>query len=183
MLNTQNNNDKYTSQTLISYEGPFFIDLLTMFGNYLKMYTLNDLPAQKKLFKIYVELAQNVAFYSEDYYTLTNENKHIGIGELNLQEVNNQMRLTTRNMVKVKDANILSQRCSIINNTVIEELKELKRELRSSSPSYKYGARIGLVQAKILSRNNLEYSILEKNRDYSIFKITVKVDKNEKHRD
>ena len=181
MPNITDKNNVVTSRTLISYEGPFFIDLLTMFGNYLKMYTTDDLFAQKKLFKIYVELAQNVSFYSEEYYTLKNENRHIGIGELNLQEINNQYRFTTRNMVKVKDANILSQRCSIINNSDIEHLKELKSELRGSSPSYKYGARIGLVQAKILSNNNLEYSILEKNRDFSIFKITVKIDKNEKH--
>jgi len=178
--------DKYKAENqnavnLFSYEGPFFIDLLTMFGNYMKMYTQHNLFLQKKLFKIYVEMAQNVSFYSEEYYTLKNENRRIGIGELNLQDVNDQYRFTTKNMVKAKDANILTERCEIINNSNIEELKELKGELRKSSPGYKFGARIGLVQAKIISNNNLEYNIIEKNRELSIFKLTVKINSDEKH--
>ena len=51
----------HNNLSFISYEGPFFIDLLTMMGNYLKLYTFDHPVAQKKLFKIYVELAQNVS--------------------------------------------------------------------------------------------------------------------------
>jgi len=150
-----------------------------MFGNYLKLYTTEYPTSQKKLFKIYVELAQNVANYAEDAYVLKNENRHVGIGELFLSDKDHYYRFTTKNIVKARDAKVLSQRCEIINNSDYEELKELKRELRRSSPGAKFGARIGLVHAKILSGNNLEYSIIERNREYSIFKITAKVDKYE----
>ncbi|MFO8236635.1 MAG: SiaB family protein kinase [Bacteroidales bacterium] len=167
-----------SSHNLLSYEGPFFIDLLTIFGNYIKIYLQNNCNAQKKLFKIYVELAQNVAFYSEEFHILKNENKKIGIGEMNLKETDGEFRFTTRNLVKAKDASILSQRCEIINNSNLEQLKELKRELRTSSPGEKYGARIGLVQAKLISKNNIEYSLLKTNKNYSIFKITAKINNN-----
>ncbi|MFP4448356.1 MAG: SiaB family protein kinase [Bacteroidales bacterium] len=169
---------KSTTENLLSYEGPFFIDLLTIFGNYIKLYLKNNLIAQKKLFKIYVELAQNVAFYSEESYLLKNENKKIGIGEMNLKETDTDFRFTTRNLVKSKDAKILSQRCEIINDSDFNKLKELKRNLRMSSPGEKYGARIGLIQAKLISKNNIEYSLIEKNKDYSIFKITAKINNN-----
>lgn len=168
-------------QSLIAYEGPFFIDLLTIFGNYLKIMTENNTLIQKKLFKIYVELSQNVAYYAEEFINLENESKRIGIGELRVTEDPAQYQLMTKNLVKVRDANVLSQRCDIINNSALNDLKGLKRELRKSSESNKLGARIGLVQARLISNNPLEFQLIEKNRYYSYFKLMVKFDKNEQH--
>jgi len=164
---------------LLFYEGPFFIDLLTIFGNYLKLYTNKYPVSQKKLFKIYVELVQNVANYAEETYHLQNEDREIGVGEFYLTDRETHYRLTTKNVVKAKDARVLSQRCEIINNSDFYQLKELKRELRKTSPGVKFGARIGLVHAKLISENNLEYTTIEQNRNVSIFKITAKVDKYE----
>ncbi len=167
------------TRNLIFYEGPFYIDLLTIFGNYLKFYT-HDYPlAQKKLFKIYVELTQNVSNYSEEYILSKNENRRIGMGEMKLTDHQSQYYITTKNIVKLRDANILSQRCEIINSSSKEHLKELKRELRKSSPGEKFGARIGIVSAKLISNNNIDYNIIENDREYSIFKITAKINKNE----
>ena len=166
---------------LFTYEGPFFIDLLTMFGNYLKMMTTKHPFIQKKIFRIYVELSQNVANYAEEFIKLQHEQKRIGIGELRIAEDKNQYLLTTKNLVRVKDGNVLSQRCEIINNASAEHLKDLKRELRKSSTGYKLGARIGLVQARLISGNPLDYNILEKNKDFSYFKLTVKFNKHEQY--
>lgn len=168
-----------TDRNLIAYEGPFFIDLLTIFGNHLKILTERDPISQKKLFKIYVELSQNVAHYAEEYIIIKSESKKIGIGELRITESTDEYILTTKNLVKIKDANVLSQRCEIINNSPIDHLKNLKRELRKSSAGYKLGARIGLVQAKLISNNNLDFDIIEKDREYSYFKLAVKFDKYE----
>lgn len=176
----------YTSDVnhnLIAYEGPFFIDLLTMFGNYLDILTDNNTNNRKKIFKVYMELSQNVANYSEEYILLENKTKKVGIGELRVNEDNSYFRLTTKNLVNHKDANVLLQRCHIINNSSVEHLKDLKRELRKTATGIKLGARIGLLQAKLISNNNLEFGILEKNRNYSYFKLTVKFNKNEKHSD
>jgi hypothetical protein len=170
-----------TENSLIAYEGPFFIDLLTIFGNYIKILTKNYPLTQKKLFKIYVELSQNVSYYSEEYVSLKSESKKTGIGELRVSEDQEQYHLTTKNLVKLKDANVLSQRCDIINNSPPDHLKDLKRELRKSSGNPKLGARIGLVQAKLISKNNLDYDIIEKNKNYSYFKLTVKFDKDEQY--
>lgn len=177
--NTQMEFFNKNTRNLFYYEGPFYIDLLTIFGNHLKIYT-NSFPlAQKKLFKIYVELTQNVSYYSEEYILSKNDNRRIGMGEMQLTDHQNQYYITTKNIVKLQDANILSQRCEIINSSSKEYLKELKRELRKSSPGEKYGARIGLVSAKLISKNNIDYSIIENDRQYSLFKITAKIDKNE----
>lgn len=163
---------------VFTYEGPFFIDLLTMLGNYLKMMTSSHQAIQKKLFRIFVELTQNVSNYSEEYLQIHQDNKKVGIGELRIAEDQNFFLLTTQNLVRSHDANVLSQRCEIINQTPGEQLKDLKRELRKSSTGYMLGARIGLVQARLISMNPLDYTIFEKNKDYSYFKLTVKFDKD-----
>lgn len=170
-----------TNQSLIAYEGPFFIDLLTIFGNYLKIMTENNTLIQKKLFKIYVELSQNVAYYAEEYINVENESKKVGIGELRITEESDQYQLMTKNLVKIRDAKVLSQRCDIINNSALDDLKGLKRELRKNSESNKLGARIGLVQARLISNNPLDFDFIEKNRYYSYFKLMVKFDKNEQY--
>jgi len=163
---------------VFTFEGPFFIDLLTMLGNYLKMMTSSHQAIQKKLFRIFVELTQNVSNYSEEYLQINQDNKKVGIGELRIAEDQNFFLLTTKNLVRARDANVLSQRCEIINQTPADQLKDLKRELRKSSAGYMLGARIGLVQARLISMNPLDYIIFEKNMDYSYFKLTVKFDKD-----
>lgn len=167
-----------TDTLLFAYEGPFFIDTLTMLGKHLKNLTSKDISLQKKLFRVYIELAQNVSNYSEQYIQTAQNEKSTGIGEVWVKEDKNQYQLTTRNLVQQKDANILSQRCEIINNTDFSELRDLKRELRKSSTDQKLGARIGLVQARLISNTPLHYTILEENRNYSYFKLTVKFSKN-----
>lgn len=178
----QNHRDhRAPESTLLAYEGPFFIDLLTMLGNHLKVMTSRNLTLQKKLFRVFVELSQNVSNYAEQYIKLENDSKNIGIGEVRIREDKNHYLLTTKNLVKMTDANTLCQRCEIINNADFENLKNLKRELRKSSTGYKLGARIGLVQARLISNNPLNHHILEENRDYSYFKLTVKFSKNGEH--
>jgi len=167
--------------TLFAYEGPFYIDTLTLLGQHLKTLTSGNPHMQKKLFRVYVELTQNVANYAEQFIKNGSSEKPIGIGEVWVKQNINQYCLTTKNLVRQKDANILSQRCEIINTAKPENLRDLKRELRKSSSDQKLGARIGLVQARLISDNPLHYTILEENRYYSYFKLTVKFSKNGEH--
>lgn len=166
---------------LFAYQGPFFIDTLTTMGHHLKNLTSHNMPLQKKLFRVYVELTQNVSNYAEQCIPAEKKQKRIGIGEVGVKEDKNLYYLTTKNLVHRQDANILSQRCEIINSADLTHLKNLKRELRKSSTDHKLGARIGLVQARLISSNQLHYSILHQNREYSYFKLTVKFSKNGEH--
>lgn len=163
---------------VFTYEGPFFIDLLTILGNYLKMMTHHHPTIQKKIFRVFVELSQNVSNYSEEYIRMDQQQKRTGIGELRIAEDKDGFLLSTKNMVRKKDGNVLSQRCEIINNSSSDHLKDLKRELRKSSSGYKLGARIGLIQASLITQNPLDYNLIEKNKDFSYFKLTVKFNKD-----
>lgn len=166
-----------TSKTILSYKGPFYIELISVFG--MNIRNLNDAygNARKKLFKIFIELSQNVSNYSEDFHMVNNVQR-IGVGELVLKEYENSYQFTTTNQVKKTDANILAERCELVNASDQLKLRELKREQRLNSPGEKFGARIGLIQAVMLSKNKLEYNIEDINNNYSYFSLTVTIDKN-----
>ncbi len=166
-----------TGKTILSYKGPFYIELISVFGTNIRNFNDSFSNARKKLFKIFIELSQNVSNYSEDFHMVNNVQR-IGVGELTLKETDASYVFTTRNQVKDKDASILAERCELVNASDQLKLRELKREQRLNSPGEKFGARIGLIQAVMLSKNKLEYHIDQINEKFSYFSLTVKVDKN-----
>lgn len=166
-----------TGKTILSYKGPFYIELISVFGTNIRNFNDSFSNARKKLFKIFIELSQNVSNYSESFHMVNNVQR-IGVGELTLKETDTSYVFTTRNQVKDKDANILAERCELVNASDQLKLRELKREQRLNSPGEKFGARIGLIQAVMLSKNKLEYRIDQINEKFSYFSLTVKVDKN-----
>ena len=163
-------------KSILAYKGPFYIELISVFGTNIR--NLNDVygNARKKLFKIFIELSQNVSNYSENYH-MVNNMQRIGVGELFLKESESKFYFSTKNQVKKSDANILAERCEIVNASDYNRLRDLKREQRLNSPGEKFGARIGLIQAVMLSKNKLEYSIEEIDTNFSHFTLTVKIDK------
>lgn len=166
-----------TSKTILSYNGPFYIELISVFGTNIR--NVNDAysNARKKLFKIFIELSQNVSNYSENFHMVNNVQR-IGVGELSLKEFDNAYSFTTKNQVKKTDAEILTERCELVNASDQMKLRELKREQRLNSPGEKFGARIGLIQAVMLSKNKLEFKVDKINEDFSYFSLTVKIDKS-----
>ena len=109
---------------------------------------------------------------------MVNNEYRIGVGELNLKEFENHFTFTTKNLIKRSDSTILVNRCNLINSSNISELRQLKREQRLNSPGEKFGARIGLIQAVMLSQNKIEYQYEEVDERFAYLSITVKIDKN-----
>ncbi|MFC2152204.1 SiaB family protein kinase [Bacteroidota bacterium] len=165
-----------TDKTILSYKGPFYIELISVFGTNIRNFKDNYGNARKKLFKIFIELSQNVSNYSENYHVINNVQR-IGVGELSLREHEGAYSFTTKNQVKITDAKILAERCELVNASDQLKLRELKRDQRLNSPGEKFGARIGLIQAVMLSGNKLDYKIDQLNKDFSFFSLTVKIDK------
>ncbi|MDY6802014.1 MAG: SiaB family protein kinase [Bacteroidota bacterium] len=163
-------------RTLLSYRGPFYIELISVFGSNIKEFTKEYDNTRRKLFRIFIELSQNVSYYSEHFHMVNNVQR-IGLGEMDLKEYETFFTFTTKNRVKNSDAKILSERCKLVNQSDHLELRHLKREQRMNSPGEKFGARIGLIQAVMLSKNQLKYKIEKIDDKFSMFSITVKIDK------
>lgn len=163
-------------KTLLSYKGPFYIELISVFGTNIRNFNDVYINARKKLFKIFIELSQNVSNYSEDFH-MVNNIQRIGVGELDVKETESQYSFSTKNQVKRSDAEILAERCELINASEYNKLRDLKREQRLNSPGEKFGARIGLIQAVMLSKNKLDYEVENVDEKFSYFTLTVKIDK------
>ena len=124
------------NKTILSYKGPFYIELISVFGTNIRNFKDDYGNARKKLFKIFIELSQNVSNYSEDFHVVNNVQR-IGVGELALKELNSAYTFTTKNQVKKGDAKILAERCELVNASDQLKLRELKREQRLNSPGEK----------------------------------------------
>jgi hypothetical protein len=56
----------YQKEKVLSFHGPLTINLLSFIGNYLKSVVNTDQVLSSRLYKIFIELTQNVSYYSAE---------------------------------------------------------------------------------------------------------------------
>jgi hypothetical protein len=172
-VNGPNNNN------LIAYHGPISLSLTSFVGNYMKDVVPADQQVVTRIFKVFVELVQNVSNYSAQVNNkLLDVHKHRnGIGWFSIDDNNNVFQISTGNMIAKEHGPILSKNCDQINALNEEALRDLKRKTRMQSNIRDVGAHIGLIHTGILTSNPLVVEISPVDDKYSFFKITAKVNK------
>jgi hypothetical protein len=166
---------KSEDQRLVAFKGPFEPHIISAFGNFVLNYTDDN----KKLFKIFIELAQNVAFYSAEQSTI--EDKTVGIGSIALgseKEIfSDHYVLSIGNIIEKEDFDILNKKCQLINSLNREELREYKRQNRALLPGTKDNAHIGLIMCALMTNAPIE--IIEEKIDekLSFFTLNLIIDK------
>ena len=163
--------------TVISYEGPFFIHILTVFSKYIKILTRDYPEASKKIYKIFFELAQNITYYSAEVNEINQDNR-TGVGMFCLNEDSKFYIFTTKNKVLKEHGVILKNRCNYINSLNSKDLRDLKREQRVMSQGEKLGAHIGLMQSALISSYALFVDIEKVDKEFSYYTLSVTIDKN-----
>ncbi len=161
---------------IISYRGPINIDLVSFISNYLKQYLRANAIIVSRIYKVLIELIQNVSYYSADQF---NNNKSFGsgIGWFRVDEDNDFFLISTGNRILREHGPVLMKNSTEINSLGEEELRELKRKTRSQASQRDIGAHIGLIQTGLITRNALELSIEHIDEKFSFFTITAKVNK------
>lgn len=162
---------------LLGYDGPFFIHIITVFSKYIKILTRDYPDASKKIYKIFFELAQNITYYSAEINEINKDNR-TGVGSFTLDEDKEHYIFATENKVLKEHGIILKNRCNYINSLDAKSLRNLKREQRVMSQGEKLGAHIGLMQSALMSNFALKVDIKKVNREFSMYKLTVVIDKN-----
>ena len=160
--------------TLLSYKGPVTIHVRTFFGNFIKVVVDQNYKTVNKLFKSFIELTQNVAYYSAEKAKI--EDIEVGVGEFNLTSEDNIFYFSTGNTILNEHGPILTSYCEEINSMEIDALRELKREKRRMSSVRDVGAHIGLIHVGIITENKLIFDIKEINDSISYFKIGVQIE-------
>lgn len=174
--------DMFLNQTyksnLLSYHGPVTIDWISFMVGYIREMVVAEQPVIKKLYKVFVELVQNVSFYSVDIRANTlNPESRRGIGWVSIDDGLDSFSVTTGNLIRNEHTAILKKNCDEINLLNEEELRELKRKTRSQADIRDVGAHIGLIHTSLISGSQLEITISAIDDTFSFFRIGVKVNK------
>ena len=164
---------------IVSYKGPVTARILSEISREIRSVFSHDKVIKRKIVSIFIELAQNVSFYSIEFNRFgTNTDR---VGTIVLLEEDDKYILTTGNLVPSEDVDELKKQCEIVNSLNHEELRSYKREQRDLPPNEKSkGAGIGIIQAALLSNNRLEVETREVNEEVSFFAISVSVEKSKK---
>ena len=162
--------------TRISYKGPIDEKILQAIGSYIEGVLAESPKASRKVFKIFIELAQNISYYSAEK-NIMKDNREIGAGMVVISEAENTYSFMTGNMVKNDDIVSIIEKSEMINSLDREELREYKRKQRNLPHSRKGGANIGLIQVALTSSHPLDIEVIPIDDDLSFFSIAVKIDK------
>jgi len=172
--------DYYTfasnKQVLIWYKGPITDVIMAELSRDIRDKFADNPRASRKLFAIFMELAQNILYYSV-------EKKFIGdredsIGTILITEANEHYTFACGNLVDNKYIQELADGCDLINSMDREALREYKRERRSGpSQERSKGAGIGLIHVALTSENPLHVEYKQVDENSTFFSISVRVHK------
>ncbi len=172
------------------YKGPFDKDILANISLQLRRRFADNPRMSAKLFAIFIELAQNISYYSEesnffyDYDQNTKKDikysdenkKNNGVGTVVIHNEEKEIILSAGNLVPTEKIKDIIAKCEQINGLSIDQLRALKKEVRSvkRTPDQK-GGNIGLIQVALKSEHPLhvETKIVDEKNSYFIISSTI----------
>ncbi|WP_299458036.1 SiaB family protein kinase [uncultured Microscilla sp.] len=160
---------------ILSYKGPITAMLIAELSRDIRAEIQHHRKASKKVFSIFMELAQNVLYYSSEINLFGDKNR---VGTIFIVNEDERYKVIVGNMVKNTITSDLKERCHKIKELGRSELRAYKRELRDqpyhNDESSEAG--IGLVQAA-LTADSFEMKIIEMSNEYSFFVLFLTVQK------
>jgi hypothetical protein len=170
--------DLEQGQLLVSYKGAMNHDTLGEISRVIRQYANKISPkVSRKLFAIFIEIAQNIAYYSCERNYLGAEYYDAGIGTVIIKEYANYYKIIAGNVVTKADADKIANKFSQISHLNREELREYKRTLRGQGEELNKG-NIGLLQIILTSHNPLHIELIPLDSQYSFYCLSTNVDKN-----
>ena len=158
---------------LHSYEGKFEKSIISKYRKKLLELTKENKPAQRKIFYVFVELTQNVAYYSN----IRDKETNIGKGTLLIGENSDSYFFVVGINIEKNEINVLKKKCEIINSLNRDSLRKFKRQQRNLIPGTNGGAHIGLIMVALTTRKKLFIDISEFDKNSSYFFLKVEIDK------
>lgn len=166
------------NQVILSYKGPLTDILISQFSRDVRGKVMNNSRIGKKVFSIFMELAQNALYYSKEVNHFGNNDP---VGTLVILNTDHYFKILTGNLINIDSVEAIRKKCELINSFDREELREYKRKLRQAPrEGESRGAGIGMIQAALTASSPVDYTIREVLDDYAFFVISVKVEKKKK---
>lgn len=154
-----------------TFEQMYIKETALQVNSYMKDYP----QTQKKIFYVFVELAQNVGFYSEE--KIEKDGKRIGIGSLIVYENENNYGFIIGNKINTGAFKVLERKCKIINALDRDALRELKRFQRNLIPGTHSNAHVGLIMVALTTRRQINIKSYVVDEDNSFFTLKIEAEK------
>lgn len=167
------------SNIIIFYKGVFNDEILNRIGNFIRQGFSGNTKAEKRLFALFIELAQNISYYSLERFIIGNQVGEFGIGEITLLEKSSYFELVCQNLAPASAVKKLTERSQNIQKMDRNQLREYKKKLRSEPrQEAQKGGNIGLVQIALKSDYPIEVSFHQLNETTFWYQMKVKINKN-----
>jgi hypothetical protein len=167
---------EFQERSLLIYQGVFTVNLLSVLGNHIRLLPGHDTLQLQRIFKVFIELTQNVSYYSNLSVQLK-EGISCGVGWVTIQEFDNDYQVSTGNPIKPEHGPKLKDYCLEINSMEEDSLKSLKRKTRAQAMLRDTNAQIGLIQTGLISGSKLGFEITNGSEKEAFFRISATVSK------
>ncbi|WP_051296108.1 SiaB family protein kinase [Eisenibacter elegans] len=161
---------------ILVFKGTLSQEILADIGTSLRDKFKHNQTASKKVFAVFIELAQNIYHHSAEKEFSVQKNRAEGIGIVSIQDYEDHVIVTSGNMVNKSQAQQLSEKCEYINQLDAEGLKTHYKEQRRQT-NEGTGANVGLIDMARKSGNRLFHENHELNEQLSFFTLHIKINK------
>ena len=170
MFTNQNRN------TIIFFKGNFSKEILHELANSLKNQLADNEQKQisRRIFAIFIELAQNIYYYSAEKINI--EDNMMGDGIVHIYSENNYYVIQSGNVILKNEQQKVSSKIDMINSKSRKELKEIKKGIIQKERT-REGAGFGLIEVALQAKAKLKLEFTEINEELCFIKIEVKVKK------
>jgi hypothetical protein len=163
--------DRQFKHVQFSYKGSFDDINLSFINEYIEKAVSENEGSRTNLFRIFVELAQNIAQKSIDKINI--QGQFIGVGILLIHQADTYFEIISGNPASVSDAQIIANKCEIINALSFEELRQMKRNYRKMNEGEMGNANIGLIKIALISGSKLNYTIETIDSESTFFTVRI----------
>lgn len=169
---------------ILDFQGAISQEMLVGMAELIKHKFSQELGrggAVKKIFSVFIEMAQNIAHYSAERVHLDNHTNDIGAGIIVVTEENRSYIITSGNLVDNGAIQDVTAHCDNINSMDQNTLKQFyKKQIKSSREEGKKGASIGLIDIARKTGNPIRYKVNPIDESNSFLVLSVKI-QEEKH--
>jgi Family of unknown function (DUF6272) len=138
----------------------------------------------KRVFSVFIEMAQNIAHYSIERVHLNSKHQKDGVGAgiIVVTENKKMYTVTSGNLVDTSSIIQITQRCDAINKMDKEELKQFyKQQIKVTRPASRRGAGVGLIDIARKSGNAIQYQTTCVDDLKSFLVLSVKIHEEKKN--
>ena len=161
---------------LISYKVPFLEDILSKLSEIIRETFTSDIVMSRRLLSVFLEMAQNVYFYSAESKEMGE--KKYGIGSVMVIQEGEVYTFRTGNYVPLDYVETLAKSCELINSLDRDGLRQLKRDVRTTEAGERSkGAGIGLIQIALTTSSQIEYEHVAVDDKNAFFSLSINITK------